>query len=84
MQGNNGDTDIENRLMDKSRGEEGESEMNREGSMEAYTLTHVKQTANGNLLCDSGNSNWGSAITLRGRIGREGGSRGREHIYTYG
>ena len=49
LQGNNGYTDIENRLMDKGGGEEGQGEMNRESSMEAYTLTYVKET-NGNLL----------------------------------
>ena len=54
------DTDIENRLTDKGRGEEGEAEMSVESNMEAYTLTHVKQKASGNLLYDSRNSNWGS------------------------
>ena len=54
MQGSNGDADLENRLMDRGGGEEGQGEMN---SMEAYTLPYVKQTANGNLLYDSGNSN---------------------------
>ena len=32
----------ENRLMDKGGREEGEGEMNRESSMEAYILTYVK------------------------------------------
>ena len=54
LQGSNGDADLENRLMDKGGGEEGQGEMI---SMEAYTLPYVKQTANGNLLYDSGNSN---------------------------
>ena len=40
--------------------EEGEGEMNGESGMDAYTLPYVKQIANGNLLYDSGNSNWGS------------------------
>ena len=40
MQSSSGDTDIENRLMDKGGGEEGEGEMNGESSMEAYTLTY--------------------------------------------
>ena len=42
LQGSNGDADIENRLMDKSEGEEGEGEMNGESIMEAYTLPYVK------------------------------------------
>ena len=36
----NGDTDIENRLMDRVR--EGEGGMNWENSMEMYTLPYVK------------------------------------------
>ena len=61
LQGSNGD--VENRLMDKGRGEEGEGEMNGESSMKAYTQPHVKQIANGNLLDNSGTSNWGSVTT---------------------
>ena len=34
------------------------------------TLPYVKQTADGNLLYDSGNSNWGSVRTKKGRVGR--------------
>ena len=49
--------------MDKGRGEEGEGEMNGESSMKAYTQPHVKQIANGNLLDNSGTSNWGSVTT---------------------
>ena len=45
--------------------------MNRESSMETYTLTCVKQIASGNLLYDSGNSNQGSVTTYRGGMGRE-------------
>jgi len=59
---------------------EEEREVNAESSMEAYTLTYVKQTASGTWLHDSRNSNWGSAITKRcgkawevgGRFKREG------------
>ena len=40
LQSSNGDTDVENRLMDKSWGEEGEDEMDGESSMEAYTLAY--------------------------------------------
>ena len=34
-----------------------------ESNMETYTLPYVKSVAIGNLLCGSGNSNWGSATT---------------------
>ena len=46
--------------MDKGGGED---EMNGESSMEADTLTFVKQIASGNLLSDSGNSNQGPVTT---------------------
>ena len=36
------DTNIENKLMDKGTGEEWESEMNGESSMDAYILTYAK------------------------------------------
>ena len=58
--GSNGETDIENRLMDR-RGEE------RVRSMERVTwkltLPYVKQIANGNLLSVSGTSNRDSVST---------------------
>ena len=44
-------------------GEEGECEMNGEGSTKAYTPPYVKCTATGNLLYDSGNSTQGSMTT---------------------
>ena len=45
------------------------------------TLPYVKQIANGNLLCDSGNSNR-LCINLEGWDGREmGGRLQREGIY---
>ena len=47
--------------------------MNGEGSMKAYTPPYVKQIATGNLLYDSGNSNWGSMTTRSGE--RMGDSR---------
>ena len=34
--------DMENRLVDKGKGEEGEGEMNGESSMETYILPHVE------------------------------------------
>ena len=53
-----GETDIENRLMDTGRGEERMRCMER--VTWKLTLPCVKQTANGNMLCVSGNSNRGS------------------------
>ena len=47
-------------------------------------LPCVKQIANGNLLYDSGNSNWGSVTIQRGVMGREVGWRfKREGTYVY-
>ena len=63
MQGSSGDKDIENRCMNMGSEEEGEDKTNGESRMEAYTLTSVKYIANGNLLYDTGNSNWGSRTT---------------------
>ena len=63
MQRSSGDTDIENRHMDMGEGEKGEGGMYGESNTETYTLPYVKQVANGNLLCDSGTSNWGSVTT---------------------
>ena len=45
------------------RAEEGEGEMNRESSMEADTLTYLKEIASGNLLYASGNTNLGPVTT---------------------
>ena len=50
-------------LVETGSGEEGEGKTHGESSMEAYTLPYVKQIASGNLLYDSGNSNWGSMTT---------------------
>ena len=44
-------------------GEEGEGGTNGDSNMEAYTPPCVKQRANGNLPCDSENSNQGSVTT---------------------
>ena len=49
MQGSNGDTDIENRFIDKGRGGEGEGEINGESSVDVYTLA-CEYKANGNPL----------------------------------
>ena len=68
--GSNGDADMDNRRVDmgagrvgRGRGEWGEGGENGEGSVETYTSPYVKQTVSGNLLCDSGSSNWGSVTT---------------------
>ena len=82
--GQQGDEDIENRLMTMGGGEEGEGEMNGESSKEAYTLPYVKQIANGNLLYESGNSNQGSITIQMGEKGQEVGGRfKREGTYVY-
>ena len=57
----NGDTDIENRLMDMEREEERVRRMER--VTRKLTLPYVKSTANRNLLYGSGNSNRGSVST---------------------
>ena len=41
------DEHIENRFMDKGRGEKGEREINGESSMDAYTLIYVNKQAIG-------------------------------------
>ena len=61
LQGNSGETDIENRFMDMGRGEERVRCMER--VTWKLTLPYVKQIANGNLLYGSGNSNRGSVST---------------------
>ena len=77
----NGDTDIENRIMDVGSREVGEGGMQGKGVTGKLTLPYVKQIANGNLLCDSGN--WSLTI-WRGGMGWEmGGSFKREGIYVW-
>ena len=63
MQGSNGETDLENRLMDIGRGEE----MMRcvERVTRKLTLLYVKYIADGNLLYVSGNTNRGSIPSRR-------------------
>ena len=52
---------------------------------ESIDTNIYKQTANGNLLFDSGNSNLGSVITQWGGNGQEVGGRfKRGYMYTYG
>ena len=53
-----------------------------ENNMETYTT--ISKTANGNLLCDSGNSNRSSVTTYGSGMGREMGGRiKREGTYMY-
>ena len=78
LQGNSGETDIENRLIDMERGTERVRYMERETWK--LTLPYVKQIANGNLLYGSGNSNRGSLWAVRW----EEGSKEREYMYAYG
>ena len=73
MQGNNGETDIKNRLMDTGRKEERVRCMER--VTRKLTLPYVKQITNGNLLYISGNANRGSVSIKRGGRGREMGGR---------
>ena len=61
LQGSNGETDIENRLMDMGRGEERVRCMER--VTWKVTLPYIKEIAKGNLLYGSGNSNRGSVST---------------------
>ena len=56
LKGNNGETDIENRLTTW-----GEGEMYGKSNMETYIT--ICKIANGNLLYGSGNSNRGSVST---------------------
>ena len=49
-----------------------------------HTLMYIKQIASGNLLYDSGKSNWGSATTQTGGMVWEvGGRLKREGKYVY-
>ena len=61
MQGNNGETNIENRLMDMGRGKE--RVRCRERVTQKFTIPYIKEIANGNLLYVAGNSNRGSVST---------------------
>ena len=57
--------------------------LNRETSMETYTLPYVKQKASGTLLCDPGELKLVLCDNLEG--GRwEGRSGGRGHMYPWG
>ena len=85
LSASNRDADTENKLQDTGGGGvgegEGKGEGNGESSLEAYTLPYVTQTANGNLLYGSGNSNQGSVTTHRGGEGWEVGGRFKTEGY---
>ena len=78
--GSNGETDIENRLMDMGIGE---GEMYGESNMETY-ITICKMDSHGNLLYVSGNS-MGLCINLEGWHGEGNGSEAQKggDMYTY-
>ena len=61
LQGHEGDTDVENRLMDTMREEVGEGGLYIESNMETYISIH--KIASKNVLYDSGNSHPGSVLT---------------------
>ena len=61
---------------------EGEGGTNGERNMETYTLPYAKQIGSGNLLYDSGNSNWGSVTTQRGEMGGRF-KRERTNVYLW-
>ena len=69
MQERNGDTDIENRLVDAVG--EVKSGTNGEGSIDLCTLPYEKQIAGEKLLCSTGSPGWCSVMTW-GEEGREG------------
>ena len=81
MQGSNGETDIENRLMDLGRGEERVRCMER--VTWKLTLPYVKHIANRNLLAQE--TQTGALYQPRGvGMGREmRGKFKREGIYVY-
>ena len=55
-----------------------------DGVTRTLALPCVKETASGNLLYGSGNSNRGSVSTKRSEMGKEmGGKFKRERIYIY-
>ena len=81
MQGSNGETDIENRLMDMEK--EGEGEMYGESNMETYIIMYKIHSQWEFAICLR-ELKQGLCINLEGLMGREmGGSFKREGIYVY-
>ena len=62
MNGRNGDADVENGLMEQLGRESG---VNREGSINIYTLSCLKWIAGEKLLHNTGSPVWCSVITKR-------------------
>ena len=79
MQGSNGETDIENRLMDTGRGEE--RVRHGESNMETY-ITVCKIDSQWEFAVCLRELKQGLCINLKGWDGK-GGSRGRGHTYIY-
>ena len=71
MQGSNKDTEVENRLVSTTG--KGEGRENWESSTDVYTLSYVKEIANGKLLYNTGSPVWHSVMTYQGgmRVVRE-------------
>ena len=67
LQGRNGDTDVENRLVNTVR--EGKSGMNGETSINIYTWSYVKWIAGEELLCNTGSPVWLSVMTWKSVMG---------------
>ena len=65
MQGNNGDTDIENRLMDMGWEEEGEGERHGENNMETY-ISICKIDSRGEFAVSFRKLKQGLCINLEG------------------
>ena len=82
MQGSNGETEIDDRLMDMGRGEERVRCVER--VTWKLTLPYVKQTDNGNLLCLR-ELKQGLCINLEGWDGEGDGREVQEggDMYTY-
>ena len=80
LQGSNGDTDRENRLVDTVGEGEAETIWQCHGNIH---ITICTQRASSNLLPDTGISNQCSLTTSRAGMA-QAGSRGRGHMCTYG
>ena len=82
FQDSNGDTDIDNRLMDTGGGKEGGGKMHEESIMETY-VTICKIDTQWEFAVSFKELKAGLCNILEGWDG-EGGSRGKDHMYIYG
>ena len=84
FEGRNGDADMENRIVDTVREEQGR--MNWENNIDIYTPPCAQQIADKKLLSNTGSPAWCSVMTWRGgMVGREGDSKGHSiYICNYG